>query len=149
MLACAAAFGTAAAPAGAETKILTVGLSGNFQYRTISAAVAVADADSNPNNYYDVQVAPGTYTNDFSVVTRPMTIEVDPRGAGGPVLLRAIVALPNQKGIILTSASLTVDGLTFMGAMIDNSLGGNGAGIRDQNTAARRHTDGAQQRVYQ
>jgi len=27
-----------------------------------------------------------------------------------------------------------VDGLTFSGAMIDNSLGGNGAGIRDQNT---------------
>jgi len=69
-------------------------------------------------------------------VTRPMTIEVDPRRAGSPVLLEATVSLPNQKGIILTFASLTVDGLTFMGAMIDNSLGGNGAGIRDQNTAA-------------
>lgn len=65
-----------------------------------------------------------------------MTIEVDPRRAGSPVLLEATVSLPNQKGIILTFASLTVDGLTFMGAMIDNSLGGNGAGIRDQNTAA-------------
>jgi hypothetical protein len=49
-----------------------------------------------------------------------MTIEVDPRRAGNPVLLEA---------------SLTVDGLTFRGATIDNSLGGNGAGIRDQNTA--------------
>jgi hypothetical protein len=29
-------------PAGAETKILTVGMFGNFQYRTISAAVAAA-----------------------------------------------------------------------------------------------------------
>ena len=83
-----------------------------------------------------IQVAPGTYTNDFSLVTRPMTIEVDPRRAGSPVLLEATVSLPNQKGIILTFASLTVDGLTFLGAMIDNSLGGNGAGIRDQNTAA-------------
>ena len=137
LLVCAAAFGTAARPAGAETKILTVGPSGIFQYRTIGAAVAAADADSNPNSYYDIQVAPGTYTNDFSVVTRPtMTIEVDPRRAGSPVLLEATVSLPNQKGIILTFASLTVDGLTFMGAMIDNSLGGNGAGIRDQNTAA-------------
>ena len=52
------------------------------------------------------------------------------------MLLEATVSLPNQKGIILTFASLTVDGLTFMGAMIDNSLGGNGAGIRDQNAAA-------------
>ncbi len=136
LLVCAAALGTAAMPAGAATKILTVGISGNIQYRTISAAVAAADADSNAKNYYDIQVAPGTYINDFSVVTRPMTIEVDPRRAGSPVLLQATVSLPNQKGIILTFASLTVDGLTFMGAMIDNSLGGNGAGIRDQNTAA-------------
>ena len=136
LLACAVTLGATAMPAGAETKILTVGSSGDFQYRTISAAVAVADADSNPSNYYDIQVAPGTYANDFSVVTRPMTIEVDPRRTGSPVLLEANVPLPNQKGIILTFASLTVDGLTFKGAMIDNSLGGNGAGIRDQNTAA-------------
>src|SRR5947208_16852771 len=117
-------------------KILSVGSSGDFKYRTISAAVAVADADSNPSNYYDIQVAPGTYANDFSVVTRPMTIEVDPRRTGSPVLLEANVPLPNQKGIILTFASLPVDGLTFKGAMIDNALGGNGASIRDQNTAA-------------
>ncbi len=135
LLVCGAALGTAAGPAGAETKILTVGSFGNFQYRTISAAVAAAAADSSAKNYYDIEVAPGTYTNDFSVVTRPMTIEVDPRRAENPVLLEATVPLPNQKGIILTSASLTVDGLTFSGAMIDNSLGGNGAGIRDQNTA--------------
>src|SRR3984893_9306901 len=134
LLVCAAAFGTAARPAGAETNILTVGPSGVFQNRPIGAAGAAAD--SNPSSYCDIQVAPGTYTNDFSVVTRPMTIEVDPRRAGSPVLLEATVSLPNQKGIILTFSSLTVDGLTFMGAMIDNSLGGNGAGIRDQNTAA-------------
>ncbi len=136
LLVCTAASGTPAMSAGAETKILTVGTSDNFQYRTISAAVAAADGDNNGKNYYDLQVAPGTYTNDFSVVTRPMTIEVDPRRAGSPVLLEATVSLPNQKGIILTFASLTVDGLTFKGAMIDNSLGGNGAGIRDQNTTA-------------
>jgi parallel beta helix pectate lyase-like protein len=129
-----AASGIAATPAGADIRILTVGLSGDYQYRTISAAVDAADADTNAGNYYDVQVAPGTYTNDFPVVTRRMTIEVDPKRAGNAVLLKATVPLPNQKGIVLTFASLTVDGLTFSGATIDNSLGGNGAGIRDQNT---------------
>ena len=43
----------------------------------------------------------------------------------------AVAALLAAVIVILTFASLTVDGLTFMGAMIDNSLGGNGAGIRD------------------
>lgn len=134
-LLCGGALGIAS-PAGADTRVLTVGASGNYQYRTISAAVAAADADSNANNYYDIEIAPGTYTNDFPVVTRPMTIKVDPKRAGNPVLLKATVPLPNQKGIILTSASLTIDGLTLMGATIDNSSGGNGAGIRDQNTGA-------------
>lgn len=127
-------MGIAVTPARADTKVLTVGASGDYQYRTISEAVAAADADSNANNHYDIEVAPGTYTNDFPVVTRPMTIKADPKMAGKPVLLKSTVPLPNQKGIILTFASLTVDGLVFSGAMIDNSLGGNGAGIRDQNT---------------
>ena len=134
-LLCGVAFGIAT-PAGADTRVLTVGVSGNYQYRSINAAVAAANADSNVNNYYDIEVAPGTYTNDFPVVTRPMTIKVDPKRVGNPVLLKATVPLPNQKGIVLALASLTVDGLTFMGATIDNSLGGNGAGIRDQNTGA-------------
>ena len=112
---------------------LTVG-PGN--YRTISAAVAAADADTNPNNYYVINVEPGIYKNDFPEVTRPMTIQVNPLKAGRQVLLQATVPLPNQKGIILTFASLRVNGLTFMGANIANSLGGNGAGIRDQNTAS-------------
>jgi hypothetical protein len=124
-------FATAAvAEAGAT--VLTVGPGG--QYQQISAAVAAADADTNPDNYYDIRVMPGTYTNDFPYVTRPMTIEVDPSFAGQPVVLKATVDLPNYKGIILTVASLTVNGLTFTGAHIANSLGGNGAGIRDQNT---------------
>ena len=77
---------------------------------------------------------PGTYTNDFPYVMWPMTIEVNPNHMGSPVVLKATVGLPNEKGIILTVASLTVNGLTFTGAQIENSLGGNGAGIRDQNT---------------
>lgn len=78
---------------------------------------------------------PGTYTNDFPHVTRPMTIEVNPSYAGKRVLLQATEDLPNEKGIILNNANLTIVGLTFQGAHIANSLGGNGAGIRDQNTS--------------
>ena len=119
------------APALADT-VLTVGPGG--QYQSISAAVAQADTDTDPGNYYVIDIMPGTYTNDFPTVTRPMTIEVNPAFAGQPVVLQATEPLPNQKGIILTFASLTVNGLTFTGAYIDEWLGGNGAGIRDQNT---------------
>jgi hypothetical protein len=111
--------------------ILNVGP--NAAYHTISAAVAVADADTNLADYYVVEIAPGTYTNDFPVVTRPMTIEVDPARAGQAVILNAAAPPPNEKGIILNTANLTVDGLTFQGAQIANGLGGNAAGIRDQN----------------
>ena len=113
--------------------VLMVGPGG--QYQQISAAVAAANRDTQAGNYYDIQVMPGTYTNDFPYVTRPMTIEVNPSYAGRPVVLQATVALPNQKGIILAVADLTVNGLTFTGAQIANSLGGNGAGIRDQNAS--------------
>ena len=116
----------------ANTVILTVGASD--KYRTISAAVAAADADNDQSNYYDIRVAPGTYINDFPYVTRPMTIEVDPLHAGKRVTLKATENLPNEKGIILTTASLTVNGLDFTGAKISDALGGNGAGIRDQNS---------------
>jgi hypothetical protein len=126
----AAALGALAPRANAQT-VLTVGPNG--QYRTISAAASAADADTNPGDAYDIQVAPGTYTNDFPSVTRPMTIEVDPSRAGSQVVLKATVPLPNEKGIILSTADLTVNGLTFNGAEISNDLGGNGAGIRDQN----------------
>ena len=42
----------------ANTVIVTVGASD--EYRTISAAVAAADADNDQSNYYDIRVAPGT-----------------------------------------------------------------------------------------
>ena len=128
-----AGLGIAAAlPAAAKTIVLTVGPAG--AYHQIGTAVAVADGDPNLQDYYDIQVAPGSYANDFARVTRPLTIEVDPRQAGRAVVLKATENLPNEKGIILTLASLTVNGLTFTGAKIANSLGGNGAGIRDLNT---------------
>jgi hypothetical protein len=122
------AFAINTAAAQQNTIVLTV----PAQYATISAAVTEADGDTNTDDYYDIQVTPGTYVNDFPRVTRPMTIET--AIAGSPVVMQATEALPNEKGIILTLSSLTVNGLTFTGAEIANSLGGNGAGIRDLNT---------------
>src|SRR6201986_3291092 len=106
----------AAAPAQTNTIVLSVGPGG--QYQSVSAAVSRADADTAPGNHYDIQIMPGTYTNDFPYVTRPMTIEVNPNYSGQPVVLKATENLPNEKGIILTVASLTVSGLTFTGAQI-------------------------------
>jgi len=124
------AITAASTSAQAGPIIPTVGPSG--EYQTISAAVDFANADINPNDNFDIRVAPGTYTNDFSEVRRPMTIEVDPNAAGAVVLL-ATELLPNQKGIIIADSSLTVRGLTFEGAAVSNADGGNGAGIRDRN----------------
>jgi hypothetical protein len=127
--ACAGCLALMDATAGAATMVIDVGLEGQCQ--TISGAVAAADADSNQANYYVINVAPGTYFNDFPAVTRPMTIRSNP-SMPGRAILRAIEPLPNEKGIILTTSKLTVRRLVFEGAFIDNSLGGNGAGIRDQ-----------------
>ena len=102
-------------------------------YPSVSSAVAKADGDTNAANYYTIEVTPGTYTNDFSTVTRPMTIEF--RAVGQPVVLNATASPPNQKGIILNLSNLTVNGLTFQGSQIPNGSGGNGAGIRDQNVS--------------
>ena len=68
-----------------------------------------------------------------------MTIEVHPCCASQQVLLKATKNLPNEKGIILTVASLTVNGLTFTGAKITNGLGGNGAGIDETITIVNSH----------
>ena len=48
----------------------------------------------------------GLTRDGVPVVTGTKVIEVDPRRAGNPVVLDANVPLPNQKGIILTFASL-------------------------------------------
>lgn len=99
-------------------------------YARIAAAVAFANADKDPSKTYVVEVASGTYANDFVEVTRPMTIEA---AGPGSVVLNATQTIPNEKGIIYATANLTVKGLTFRGARIADNRGGNGAGIRDQN----------------
>jgi len=129
----------AAVPSRSASSVirLTVGPAGRF--RRIATAVMVADRNPSAGAYYDIEVAPGTYSNDFPDVTRPMTIEVAPGHPGARARLVATLPLPNQKGIILTTASLTVDGLEFEGAHIADALGGNGAGIRDQNAGPSAH----------
>jgi len=88
----------ASAGAQAATITLTVNPTDPQTYSSVSAAVAAANADLNLDNYYDIKVATGTYTNDFANVLRPMTIEA----AGGPVRLLATVPPLFNKGIIVT-----------------------------------------------
>ncbi len=126
ILCAAAGLGASALTADAGTIVLTVGPS--QQFPTIAAAINAANRDNNSADYYVINVAPGTYTNDTATVSRPMTITA--ARPGSAVVLKETVPLPNQKGILISRAALTIDGLTFQGAHIDASLGGNGAAIR-------------------
>jgi hypothetical protein len=109
----------AVSPTTGQT-VLTVGANGEFQ--SIGAAVAAAQ------NGNLILVAPGTYVNDFADITAQVTIA----GAGGMVNLVATEALPNEKGIFIVDNSCQIDNITFQGAAIPDSEGGNGAGIRYQ-----------------
>ncbi len=100
--------------------VLTVGADGEFT--TIGAAVAAAQ------NGDLILIAPGTYVNDFADVTAQVTIA----GAGGMVNLVSTEDLPNEKGIFIVDNNCQIDNLTFQGAEIPDSEGGNGAGIRYQ-----------------
>lgn len=100
--------------------VLTVGANG--EYQSIGAAVAAAQ------NGDLILVAPGTYVNDFADITAQVTIA----GAGGMVNMVATEALPNEKGIFIVDNNCQIDNLTFQGAAIPDSEGGNGAGIRYQ-----------------
>ena len=118
-------------PAYADA-ILTVGPGGTangYDFATISSAVSYAD--SNGATYYTVEIAPATYVNDFPVVTAAMTLESSP-SVTGPVILDATASPTNDKGIITTSASAVISGLTLEGAQISGALGSNAAGIRAQ-----------------
>jgi hypothetical protein len=101
----------------------TVGSGSGFDFATISAAVNAETA----GNTYTINVAPGTYTNDFPVIKQPTDIEATP----GTVTLSATVT--NDQGIIETFAPLTVNGLTITGAMASAGSGGPAAAIRDHN----------------
>ena len=121
------AAGLTVGATGADAWIIeTVGPNGQFP--TIGAAVNAQTA----GHLYEIDVAAGTYQNDFSVITNPTDIEAK----GGPVTLLATVPPPNLKAIITTTSTLIVNGLIFQGAAIPSADGGNGAGIRDQSNSA-------------
>jgi hypothetical protein len=100
----------------------TVGSGSGFNFATISAAVNAETA----GNTYTIDVAPGTYKNDFPVIYQPTDIEATP----GTATLSATIA--NNQGIIETFANLTVNGLTITGAMAGAGAG-DAAAIRDHN----------------
>jgi hypothetical protein len=103
--------------------ILTVGAGGAFQ--TIASAVAVSqDGDT-------IDVAAGTYTNDFLVFSDSITLQA----VGGMVVINATVPPPDEMAIITegaTDANVTISGFELTGAAISSDEGNNGAGIRYQ-----------------
>ena len=103
--------------------VLTVGV--GQEYQTVSAAVAAS------HNGDLIEVQAGTYTNDFADISTQITIA----GVGGMVDLVATEALPNEKGIFVVDANVTIDNVIFQGAAISDADGGNGAGIRYQGGA--------------
>ena len=128
----AAALSIFAALSASAQNVITIKVGPGGQYARIADAVGVANDDGDSGNYYIINLVPGTYLNDFPTVLRPMTIQADPAAAPNRAILQATVPLPNEKGIIVTLASLTIRRLVFTGAQISNDLGGNGVGIRDQ-----------------
>lgn len=95
--------------------ILTVGV--GQQYSSLSKAVAAAqDGDT-------IKVQAGTYTNDFTTISKDLIIE----GTGGMAKFVATIAPPNGKAIMVTKADVTIRNLEFSGAKVADD---NGAGIR-------------------
>src|SRR5690348_13912238 len=69
------AIDPAAGPAYAGLITLNVNQGGGGDYTSLTAAVAAANVDKNLANDYTIQLAPGTYTNDFAeTILRPMSI---------------------------------------------------------------------------
>src|ERR1051326_5639723 len=97
--------------------ILTVGPNGEFS--TIAAAIA-ASSDGDV-----IQVAAGTYVNDFATINTKITIE----GIGGMVSLVATVPPPDGKAILTVNTDATLINMEFSGAAVAD---GNGAGVRYQ-----------------
>ena len=99
--------------------VLTVGPSG--QFTSITAAVAAAQSGDT------IEVAAGTYTNDFPQgITKNLTLQ----GVGGMVHMVAMESPPNGKAILDVGApgvTVTINDFEFSGTTVAD---GNGAGIR-------------------
>jgi hypothetical protein len=113
LLASTAAIGFEGCDPGALAATVGINVGPEGQYQTIGDAVTAANGDTDLSNHYVINVVPGTYLNDFATVTRPMTIRSDPAFPGQRAILKATAPLPNEKGIILTFASLHVRGLVL------------------------------------
>jgi hypothetical protein len=124
-LALTASLIIAAAGAQADLITLTVGAGG---FTTLHDAVLSETA----GNTYQINIAAGTYPDDFSTVNQPTSITA----IGGTAILQANIPPPDLKGIITTNTSLSVNNLAFQGAAISPGDGGNAAGIRDQSGGA-------------
>jgi Ca2+-binding RTX toxin-like protein len=97
--------------------VLTVGP--GQQFTTLSGAVAAAqDGDV-------LRVLAGLYENDFATIDKKLTLQ----GVGGLVHLRATDDIPNDKGILVVNADVTIDHFEFDGARGPSA---NDAGIRYQ-----------------
>jgi hypothetical protein len=95
--------------------ILTVGA--GKDYASLAAAVgASASGDT-------ILVDAGLYTDDFTTITHPLTIQ----GVGGFAHFLAVAAPPNGKAILTVQANLSLDHLELSGAAVADA---NGAGIR-------------------
>ncbi len=95
----------------------TLNVGAGQTYSTLSAAVSASrDGDV-------INVQAGTYVNDFSTISKDITIV----GVGGMANFVATVAPPNGKGIFVTQGDVTIENLSFSGAAVSDM---NGAGIR-------------------
>jgi hypothetical protein len=109
----------------------TVGPSG-ADFTSLGAAAAAED----PANTYTINMAPGTYTDDFAVFNAPTVLN-----AVG-VTIQTTQPPPNEKGVLTTVFPLTVNGLSLiatpdlgpdsLGSGIPASDGGNSSAIREQ-----------------
>lgn len=89
------------------------------EFKTLGAAVQASKASDT------ILVDSGTYTDDFIVISHPLTISA----IGGRARLHASKLIPNGKGIIVANANLSIQNLIFSNAHVSDR---NGAGIRHQ-----------------
>ena len=131
----AAALMMSAKGVRADVIIETVGPTGaNF---TSLGAAAAAEVSTNS---YIINMAPGTYTNDFAVFNAATTLN-----ATG-VIIMTNEPPPNEKGVLTTIFPLTVNGLSLigtpdtgpnsLGSGIPANQGGNSSAIREQANGA-------------
>src|SRR3954464_5572062 len=103
-------------PAGSH--VITVGA--DKQFKTVGAAVAAA------RNGDVILVDAGTYTNDWVHSTTKLTVI----GVGGMVNMVATTYCADHKAIWTVGQDLNLQNVSFSGAAVSATDGGNGAGIR-------------------